>query len=1129
MKSNPTEIERKLDAGVRGPDSCRPAKIVSIDEEPNEFEDEYRQIFDTIDAIIVRLDNHGKISEINSKVEQIFGYKRKDLLGKHYTKFGILTIKDLPSMIKLFDDALMGRRTTYHDELEARDKAGNKIFIDVNCTVIKKDGKIDGALCIVSDITERKKTEEALRLSEETFSKAFHTSPNPLCIISVEEETFIDINESFSRFTGYSREETIGRSSKELNLWVNEVESNLMRGILSQKGNMPNRQFTSRRKSGEMRIGLFSAETVNISGKQCRLLAINDITEQNWAEDTLKENEEFTSNLLINTPNPLFVAYPDSAIKYVNPAFEKLTGFNLSEIIGKKIPYPWWPLETKDEIWDVLKEINFSNGIKKEMAYQKKNGERLWVELNATMINKNGKRQYLLVNWVDITERKKAEEALKESEEKFAKAFMTSANAICISSLKDNKFVEVNDSYCRFTGYTRKEALGHTAIDLNLWVDEEELNKDTEAIQIKARVYNREFKSRCKSGEIRTGLGSAEIINIGGVPCRISVITDITERKKAEEALRESEEKFSKAFLASPGAIAISSIKDGRFIDVNEVFSEITGYTRAEAIGHTLTGLKIWTDTKSGEEFLQDFEKETHIHNKLVKFRRKSGEIGTGIFSAEKIVINNEPCIISINMDVTQQKKTEESLRLLGSVTQQVSDSIVVINPEFKITCMNKAAQNLFGYSIDEVLGADIELFDVTPVSRKIRREVANTISMGKTWTAEVTKRRKDGSTFLCHCRRSPLFGEDGQLLSYVVVYHDITEQKEIEARLQAQKKMVESILTSMPEGVLVTDSSDRLILANESFRRIFQTGRKVIDGKLLNEVLHVGQLFDLYSSIKTGNNDIHSLEFRYKVRSQEKIITCAIIKMDTERMLLIFSDVSREREEEDKLYLMDRLASLGEMAAGLAHELNNPLTGILTLSQLLVNSDLRGEQKEDLECIYSEARRAANIVKNVLLFTRNNSYENGKSSVNEVVKEVLRLREHEEKVKNINVVTNFQDNLPEIPLDKYQLQQVFLNIILNAEAAIEETKKPGTLTVTTERANNHINIMFTDTGCGIKKQILPRIFDPFFTTKEIGKGTGLGLSICYGIIVKHNGKINVKTNVGKGTTFTIKMPIANQ
>jgi two-component system NtrC family sensor kinase len=762
-----------------------------------------------------------------------------------------------------------------------------------------------------------------------------------------------------------------------------------------------------------------------------------------------------------------------------------------------------------------------------EICSRMKSGEIRVGIASADVINIGGEPFRISVI-TDITERKKMEEALRESEEKFSKAFTASANSICITTLADNKFMEINDSFARFTGYSREEVIGHTAAELKLWVIDVEFTKLQAILNKDGKFQNIEFHSRRKSGEIRTGLGSAEVINISGQPCRIVAITDITERKKAEEALKESEEKFSKAFLASPGAIAISTIEGGEFIDINESFTKMMEYSRAEAIGHTSYELNLWPDSQEREKMVRILREQGSVRNEPFRFRRKSGEIAQGLFSSEPIAIGNKPCMISVNLDITQQKKAEERLRLLSSVTQQVTDSIIITDPDFKITYMNKAAQELFGYTIDEMLGIDIGLFTVDPLSKKLRQKMLDSLSAGKTWNNTLTKRRKDGSIFLCDCLRSPLFNEDGKLTSFIIVHRDITEQKEIEAKLQAQKQLIESILTSMPEGVLVTDSSDRVMLANESFRRIFHTRRKAIENKLVNEVIRVEQLFDLYTSIKTGNTENHSLEFRYKIKNLEKIIDCAIIKMDNGRILLIFSDVSREREEEDKLYLMDRLASLGEMAAGLAHELNNPLTGILTLSQLLVNSDIPEEHKEDLQCIYSEAKRAANIVKNVLLFTRNNSYENGKSSVNEVVKEVFRLREHEEKVNNINVVTNLQDNLPNIQLDKYQLQQVFLNIILNAEAAIQEMKRPGTITVTTERANNHVHIMFSDNGCGIKKHVLPRIFDPFFTTKEIGKGTGLGLSICYGIIVKHNGKISVKTQVGKGTTFTVKMPIAN-
>jgi two-component system NtrC family sensor kinase len=399
-------------------------------------------------------------------------------------------------------------------------------------------------------------------------------------------------------------------------------------------------------------------------------------------------------------------------------------------------------------------------------------------------------------------------------------------------------------------------------------------------------------------------------------------------------------------------------------------------------------------------------------------------------------------------------------------------------------------------------------------------------LSAGKVYSATAPKQRKDGTTIICDCRLSPLYDEKGQICSYIDVQRDVTRQKEVEAKLQEHKKLIESILATMPEGVLVIDGKDRVLLANKALHKIFHLNNRSPKNNLLNEIFPLDQFFDLHKAVQCGETEKNTLEFRYQVQGLEKIIYCVIVKMDAERTLLTFSDVSREREEEEKLYLTDRLASIGEMAAGLAHELNNPLTGILALSQLLTSSNIPKEYKEDLECINIEAQRAAGIVKNVLLFARNKIGKNGQSPVNKVVKDVLRLREYEERTSNITVVTNFEENLPDIPIDKGQLQQVFLNLLSNAEAAIKEVNRPGIITVTTQRVNNHINIMFTDNGCGIKRQIMPRIFDPFFTTKEIGKGTGLGLSICYSIIVKHGGKISVKSQVNEGTTFTIRIPI---
>ena len=457
-------------------------------------------------------------------------------------------------------------------------------------------------------------------------------------------------------------------------------------------------------------------------------------------------------------------------------------------------------------------------------------------------------------------------------------------------------------------------------------------------------------------------------------------------------------------FHSSPDIMAVSSLRDGKYIEVNDSYANCLKYTREELIGHTTEELNIWAHPEEAERMVQALKDNRKIRSIEHSVRTKYGDIRTWLCSADIISINGESC-------------------MLAAAT-------------------------------------------------------------------------------------------------------DITKQKEVEAKLQEHKKMIDSILATMPEGVLVIDDKENILLANKALHKIFHLNSRPLKNRALADIFPKERFFDLHKVVKGRETEKKTLEFRYQVQQLEKIIDCIIVKMDGERTLLSFSDVSREREEEEKLYLTDRLASIGEMAAGLAHELNNPLTSILALSQMLMHSNLSSEHKEDLECINTEAKRAAGIVKNVLLFARNKTGEYSQCSVNAVVKDVLKLREFEERISNITIVTNLEENLASIPVDQWQLQQVFFNLISNSEAAIKEVNRPGIINIATQRVNNHINIIFSDNGCGIKKQIMPRIFDPFFTTKEIGKGTGLGLSICYSIIVKHGGKISVKSQINEGTTFTIRMPI---
>jgi signal transduction histidine kinase len=234
----------------------------------------------------------------------------------------------------------------------------------------------------------------------------------------------------------------------------------------------------------------------------------------------------------------------------------------------------------------------------------------------------------------------------------------------------------------------------------------------------------------------------------------------------------------------------------------------------------------------------------------------------------------------------------------------------------------------------------------------------------------------------------------------------------------------------------------------------------------------------------------------------------------------------TERKQVEEQLLASDRLASIGELASGIAHELNNPLTSVIGFSQLLLGKDIPDDIREDIKVIYSEARRAAEVMQNLLIFARRHTPVKQLVNINSVIEKVLTVRAYEQRVENIQVITHLAPDLPEIMADYFQLQQVFLNIIINAEHFMIEAHDKGTLAITTQRVGSTIKASFTDNGPGIAKENLGHLFDPFFTTKEVGSGTGLGLSICHGIITEHSGRIYAESELGRGATFVVELPI---
>jgi PAS domain S-box-containing protein len=250
------------------------------------------------------------------------------------------------------------------------------------------------------------------------------------------------------------------------------------------------------------------------------------------------------------------------------------------------------------------------------------------------------------------------------------------------------------------------------------------------------------------------------------------------------------------------------------------------------------------------------------------------------------------------------------------------------------------------------------------------------------------------------------------------------------------------------------------------------------------------------------------------------------IIRNVTEHKLM-----DQERQKlEDKSQVANRLAAVGEMAAGIAHEINNPLAGVLGFSQMLLERDDIPEGiKSDLKLIADGSQRVADIVRRLLTFARQAKPIKTLVNLNDIIDNTLKLREYVLKTNNIQVVKRFDADLPSTIADPGQLQQVFLNLIVNAEQAMKKANGKGTLTITTEVKDNNIYTSFQDDGPGISKENLSHLFEPFFTTKDVGEGTGLGLSLSRSIILEHNGIMRVESEFGHGATFIIELPIIEE
>ena len=483
--------------------------------------------------------------------------------------------------------------------------------------------------------------------------------------------------------------------------------------------------------------------------------------------------------------------------------------------------------------------------------------------------------------------------------------------------------------------------------------------------------------------------------------------------------------------------------------------------------------------------------------------------------------------------DITALRKNEARFTELFETLQE---GIYVTTPSGAILDVNPALVRMLGYdSKADLLARTVPEVFTDPAERKsIKHEVeTDPMPQGR----EITLLRKDGTSIVCLNTAAAVRGTSGEVVRYQGSLMDITERRAMERRLHQQQEFARRLVDNFPDLILVVNAAGAYTFVSPRVREVLGYEIEETRDMVLGGRTHPDDrlaLDSVYQQVLSGQKVFASLEVRVRHKDGEwRRLLCHFSPLSDERaqiegVVMSCRDVTELKRLEEQLIQAEKLAAMGQMLAGVAHELNNPLTAILGVTELLREREgFDDPAKRQLELTHRQARRAARIVQNLLEFARPASPQKKPLDVNSLVERTLQLHEH--SLRRNNVVVDFkpQPDLPGVIGDGNQLIQIFLNLITNAEQAIREVRETGRIQIRLSRYAGKILLTVQDDGVGIRPEALPRLFDPFYTTKRPGGGTGLGLSICLSIIKEHGGTIEAEALPAGGSAFTVYLPIA--
>jgi two-component system NtrC family sensor kinase len=891
-------------------------------------------------------------------------------------------------------------------------------------------------------------------------------------IISIDDkERVVEWNSAAERAFLYTREEAMGRSVAELivpHRLRNAHYRGMRRYIVTGEGPSLNRRLEvpAMRKDGTEFAAELAVVPIEVDGCRMFMAYVRDVSERKQAEERLSVGEEKYRTLIETASEGVWLCDTEYRTSYVNRALRTMFGYSSEEMIGRSVSDFLFP-EDIEAHRERIKDRELGKAYEIDIRYRRKDGSEIWT---ITRINElsglDGNREGAVGLITDITERVAAQKRLQESETRFRSVVENLGEGILISDL-DDMVVYANHPLSSLTGFALDRIVGRKAtqvfIEDNAWSTLRQHCKKRSG----GAAPSYEFPIMCKNGgTIWTECkATAFRDSSGAVIGTLVAITDIRLRKKAEMDL-----------VAS-----------------NEALEERVAMRTAELAQRS-----------------RDIEMANTKLREANSAMERSGAALREIEQRLRAVIANLPAIVFATDPQGRFTLSEgKSLEKVGLVPgESVGTSIYERYrnqpgiEQWKVACRKHTHSFSF-----ELRGAQ---FDVNSVA---------------------------------------VYDKSGKVVEVVGLALDVTESRAAAAQLEAQRAEIEaqrtllrSVIDTDPNLIFIKDREGRFTLANQAFADLFgKTVDEIVgrrDGDFVSDPDELAQFLAKDREVMdrqadTGPFEECIVDVNGNTHWFQTVKRPFMVRDGFAHCVLgIACDITRLRQLQSQVIQSEKLAAIGELVAGVAHEINNPLAAIAGSAQLLeLHADDKVRQRG--ATIRRMIDRATRIVRSLLTFARGSGESKSAASINDAVKETLEICKYKLEKADVTLTLKLDEGTPIANMKGNQIEQVILNLINNAEHALRGVPRDArTITISTAERVDADNrrwavIEVADSGTGIKPEILSRIFDPFFTTKEVGEGTGLGLSLCHGIVESHDGCLLVDSTVGSGTTFTIMLPSA--